>query len=208
MWHQRLICTAGWIQPEWGVWLGGNTAAGGLHRHRAVWLLELRVIPSAQPLLKIWRVCANVTHPGQAVQSMAPSRGKGKHTICSTCLDCLHTPKQIAKHASCKNVMSPCLQEISLWCLFRSKVKSHQRNKQERRRKSHKAVNVKVPICTGEWRLLDMVTSPPSLSSYITLFVAEERDHFTKETPEGSLVPACSVRCDLLATQDPLEQGG
>lgn len=51
------------------------------------------------------------------------------------------------------------------------------------RRKSHKAVKIKVPICTGKWRLLDMVTSPPSLSSCIKSFVAEERDHFNKEPP-------------------------
>lgn len=155
----------------------------------------------------------NLKGLSQAVQSMAPSRGKGKQTICSTCLDCLQTPKQIAKHATCKNVMSPCLQEISLWYLLRPKVKSHQWNKQKRRRKSHKAVKIKAPLCTGKWRLLDMVTSPLSLSSCIKLFVAEERDHFNKEgmkaSCKGSLVSACSVWCDLLATQDSLvDQGG
>lgn len=37
----------------------------------------------------------------------------------------------------------PFLQEFSLWYLLRQKVKSHQRRKQEKRRKSHKAVKIK-----------------------------------------------------------------
>lgn len=92
--------------------------------------------------------------------------------------------------------------------MLRPKVKSHQRNKQERRRKSHKAVKIKVPICTGKWRLLDMVTSPPSLSSCIKLFVAEQRAHFNREPPrEAWSQPAV---CDVSSWPHRIlvEQGG
>lgn len=52
--------------------------------------------------------------------------------------------------------------------------------KQIREEEVTKAMKIKVPICSGKWRLLDMVTSPPSC---FKLFVAEERDHFNKEPP-------------------------
>lgn len=76
VWYQRPIHTGG-LQPEWGLWLGWkNYRREPAHRHRAVWLLELQVIPSALLLLKTWRVWVSITHPGQAVQSMAHSRGR------------------------------------------------------------------------------------------------------------------------------------